>query len=146
MEENGNTYLRITNCPAFQSLLWNLPSLAAVLIDRTQKNNFLTIAESPGGMITLLYFLNSSLVILKKVYFFPCLDSSRAQYDNNPLSPSQVPHLQPNGTGGTAHLAQPLRPCTTQLLAPLLSFHTTCLRAHHLKSVWREILNQKTQD
>lgn len=54
----------------FLALLWNLPSLAAVLIESTRRDNFLTIAESPEGMITLLYFWNSSLVILKKVPFF----------------------------------------------------------------------------
>lgn len=56
---------------AFLALLWNLPSLAVLLclIDRTRKNNFLTIAKSPEALITLLYFWNSILVILKKVPF-----------------------------------------------------------------------------
>lgn len=54
----------------FLALFWNSPSLAAVLIECTRRNNFLTIAKSPEGMITLLYFWNSSLVILKKVPFF----------------------------------------------------------------------------
>lgn len=57
---------------AFLALLRNLPSLAVLLclIDSTRKNNFLTIAKSPEALITLLYFWNSILVILKKVSFF----------------------------------------------------------------------------
>ena len=57
---------------AFLALLWHLASLAALLclIDGTRKNDCLIIAESPQGMITLLHFWNSSLVILKKIPFF----------------------------------------------------------------------------
>ena len=57
----------------FLALLWNLPNLTAVLIESTRKNN-LTIAKSPEGMITLLYFWKSSLVILKRIPFFSGLD------------------------------------------------------------------------
>lgn len=109
----------------FWALVWNLPSLAAVLVDGTHKNNFLTIAQSPEGMITLLYFWNSSLVILKKVHFFPCLDSPKAQRDNNPFTPNQAPHLQTNGDRGhcTSSPAMTAVHITAPRPSPRLSHH-----------------------
>lgn len=58
MEAPGH-YPWITDCQwglghVFLASFWNSPSLAAVLIECTHRDDFLTIAKSPEGMITLL--------------------------------------------------------------------------------------------
>lgn len=88
-----------------------------MLIESTRKNN-LTIAKSPEGMITLLYFWKSSLVILKRIPFFSGLDGQGTVWQQPSLYKLGPPTV--DKWGGAIHLPWHWWVCTTQLLVPLL--------------------------